>query len=344
MTRRAFITAVVTAVIAVVLNPISVLVGYYLSKSLAAPKLSIAYITPVVQTESLVLDKTLVMNLLNPRTPGPPTISSTLIPIYAKAGNFQCVEQLTSSLSLDCAGFIRTTVQDNLEILNTQDKQIKDDIRVVSTWDGRTPLSLPPLYLPGMTLGPIDFAFMESRQKDSAVASLRQMDRTFDSTIKVDTALLAALNSFLSQKPTRTGIIFRIGILNSGDSDGVIFPNATLAFLQNRQVKLINVAPSNGSDMPPSVVANLGSLPGSPVVPSVAAPSVASTPPPVIPYNVVHAHSFVELTMGVDTIKTPLDDQKSLQSAVEHESQERFTVSLRSSGSSPISAEANLPG
>jgi len=192
-----------------------------------------------------------------------------------------------------------------------------------------------------MTPAPIDFAFIESRDKNPGVASLRQMEKAFDNTIKVDSALLDTLNSFLSRKPTRTGIIFRIGILNSGDSDGVIFPNATLAFLQNRQVKLINVAPSNGSDVLPSLAPSPGTLS---VVPGLAAPTVASASPPVIPFNVVHAHSFVELTMGVDPIKTPLDDQKSLQSAVEHESQERFTVILISSGSSSISGEANLPG
>jgi len=123
-----------------------------------------------------------------------------------------------------------------------------------------------------------------------------------------------------------------VGVLNSGDSDGVIFPNASLSFLQNIEVKLIGLAASRVSPYEPPTA-----LP--PPLP-VEAPSgyVAA------PFNVVRAHSFLELTLGIDAINTPAGTQEPLLSAVEHESQERFTIVLKSSSSKPIAGESNLPG
>src|SRR5260221_11553421 len=46
-------TAIVTTLIAIALNPISIIIGYYLSQSLQAPKLEINYVEPEYVLEPL---------------------------------------------------------------------------------------------------------------------------------------------------------------------------------------------------------------------------------------------------------------------------------------------------
>lgn len=180
MTRGAFITAVVTAVMAIALNPISIFIGYYLSKSLAAPKLSIQYITPVVQTEPLALDKSVVTHLTNPSVPLP------IMPAYADPYS-QCTAQFRSfSLSLDCAKFYQTRVQQDLDALKSRQQTVQEDIRAVSAWNGETPLSLPVLYLPGEQ--PLEFPYMPKAEKGSTLALLHQWDKVFDKAIQLNNA------------------------------------------------------------------------------------------------------------------------------------------------------------
>ena len=282
MPRSVPITQIGTAIITMLITtPISILIGYYLSKSLAAPKLSIEYITPVVLPQPLTLDKTIVKQLIL-HTSGPPVF----LPNQG-IEQYQCAEQLRSFLSLGCAKYYQANLQDNLSILNGKYEEINRDIKAISAWDGSKPLSLPPLQL---LIGSYMYLpWMPIADKERVMTVLRQNDKDYENTIQLDTALLSNVDSVLSKGSKRTGVAFNIGILNSGDFDGVIFPNATLSFLRNKQVSLV-VNQLSHTDS----------------------------------YNVVHAHSFIELTMDVDGIKTPPEDQSSLQSAVEHESQERY--------------------
>jgi hypothetical protein len=49
--------ALIGTLIAIALNPVSIFVGYYLSKTLAAPKLKIQYASATIQLDPLLLDQ-----------------------------------------------------------------------------------------------------------------------------------------------------------------------------------------------------------------------------------------------------------------------------------------------
>jgi hypothetical protein len=191
MPRSAPITQIGTAIITMLITtPISILIGYYLSKSLAAPKLSIEYITPVVLTEPLTLENTIVQQLIL-HTSGPPVFLPN-----PGIEQYQCAEQLRSSLSLGCTKYYQANLQDNLRILSAKHEEINRDIKAISAWDGSKPLSLPPLYLPIGT--DLYFPWMPIADKERVITVLRQNDKDYENTIQLDTALLSNVDSLLS--------------------------------------------------------------------------------------------------------------------------------------------------
>jgi len=181
MSRGAFITAVVTAVIALALNPVSILVGYYLSKSLAAPKLTIEYIKPIVQTEALLLDKSTITKMADALVSGYPAL------INEDPSDYECSsEPVYNSISFKCADAFQKSIPDNIDGLNEQAEQLKLDIKAVSAWNGKTALSLPTLYFTGEQ--PFDFAFLNFSEKNADIAFLNEKLAAIETTVNLDKA------------------------------------------------------------------------------------------------------------------------------------------------------------
>ncbi|HKV56550.1 MAG TPA: hypothetical protein VJN94_18085 [Candidatus Binataceae bacterium] len=303
--------AIVTTAVAIALNPLMVMVGYYSSKMLAAPKLSVEYATAVVETAPFALDK-----------------SITALPIlqdiqqfspygaFGAPGTFEpCDHQFTSgSLTAECVTQFRTIVQQSLQSIDFSLSYIKRNREAIEQWDGKSDLSLSPLILPNMN-EPLEVTARNDRKL--AISLLRDNEVSIADIRKELTDFQDKLQVFVSAPIRRTGkVSFRVGVLNSGDSDGVIFPSASLSFHDSK------LTLHNGS------------------LASMMAPYVA--PFPGVAFNVVRAHSFNEISFVLDDALTPPGAQNEWRSLVTGGVQEKFTIELKTSAR-PISGGGWLP-
>jgi hypothetical protein len=85
-------TALLTTLIAIALNPISIVIGYYLSQSLQAPKLEISYVEPEYGLE--------------PLKPSPALLAAWNRDPYFRDDVYQDVQ----SVNPNCRGWISETV------------------------------------------------------------------------------------------------------------------------------------------------------------------------------------------------------------------------------------------
>src|ERR1019366_4671559 len=126
----------------------------------------------------------------------------------------------------------------------------------------------------------------------------------------------SALTSFLAglhrldqmQNTPRTGkVTFRVGILNNGDADGAVFPDAIVIVIDA----------------------------------SVPVISRASVDDKTGKYTVIKAHSFEEVPFEVNDAKTEKDTFTKWQGLIKKEAQEKFSITLRSP--KELSSDGRLP-
>ena len=306
-------SAFIGAIAAVVLSPLSLAIGYYSSKALSAPKLSVEYIAPSVETETLKIDKSafswpqLQQTMMIAQSPS--------VGMYDAAFEACQREAEAGAISLSCATELSAKLKQALQFLDFENNIIDSDVQTIAAWDGRSDLSITPIYLPTMS----DSLEVLARQdKRLTINMLRDYERQFADARKVAEAFESALKTFAEAAPVRTGkVTFRVGVLNSGDSDGVVFPSAKLT--------------CQGSEL------QLRATNGSPYFSAVPAPSVPSSA-----YNVVRSHSFTEILLEINDAVTPPDAQNSWRALVKAQSQDEFTIQLKTSGS-PVTGKGRLP-
>ena len=139
--------ALIGTLIVIALNPISIFVGYYLSKALAAPKLKIQYANATVQLEPLLLDPDAFAGITR----------------YPLLQNY-----LDRQLSRGCEGWIRNrklrrsciaesivVVKQFSDTIEFESSTIKSNMDTIANWTADSELVLRPLALPGIGDTPI---------------------------------------------------------------------------------------------------------------------------------------------------------------------------------------------
>ncbi|MGH7837688.1 MAG: hypothetical protein ACREQC_07675 [Candidatus Binataceae bacterium] len=310
---RPWRAALVTSLVSISLTPLAAMVGYYSGKVLAAPKLSIQYATPVIETAPLAIDKSMgqtVQQIIRGSEATAPYVGGN--PFFQS----QCVQELGSaSVSLDCANQFRAGMPQLLDSMDFEKNLMERDRQAIEAWNGKTEIALTPLYLPELGESLEASAY---NNKQGTINILRNYENSISDQHKAGVTLLATLSDFVAAPAKRTGkVSFKVGVLNSGDSDGVIFPSATLSS-HNFDLTLRNTPPFTPF------------------------PYAAVNPTTNGSFNVVRAHSFSEVDFVVDDTKTLPVAQDSWRSAVKSGTQEDFTIQLTTSGR-PIGGKGQLP-
>jgi hypothetical protein len=309
--NRPWRAAFITTIVSISLTPLAAMVGYYSSKALAAPKLSVQYADAIPETAPLTIDKSLgqvVRHIIE--SSEQPSAFPAASP-YFEPG---CVQQLGSgSVALDCAKQFRAGIPQLLDSMDYYKSVLVQDRQAIEAWDGRSELSLTPLYLP-------EFQSLEeaaASNKPATINVLHNNEKLITDERVSAVSLMATLSDFIGAPEKRTGkVSFKVGVLNSGDSDGVIFPSAKLS-AHNFDVSLRNTSPF------------------------VAAPWSGNFNPNGS-FNVIRAHSFLEVNFIVDETKTLPSAQDSWRAAVKNGTQDDYTIELKTSGS-PIVGKGQLP-
>jgi hypothetical protein len=306
-------SAFIGALIAIVLSPLSLVVGYYSSKYLAAPKLSVQYIVPVVDTEHMTFDAKLTSLM--------PPVQQTLAMSQMQLGAYDpslqgCNQQFENgSLDLACAIRFRTKLKAAEKTLDYQNDLIEKDRSTIAAWDGKSELVIMPLMFPEAG-EPLDELARENPK--AAIGKLRDYEKAFSKDHDMIETVTAQLDAFVAATPKRTGnVTFKVGVLNSGDSDGVIFPDAGLS-------------------------CHVSDLKLQSTISAVQSAFLLSSPSPASPFSVVREHSFSEITLELNSTVSRPQDQQNWASLVKSGTQEEFTIELKTS-TSPISRKGILP-
>lgn len=288
-------TAIATTLIAIALNPISIVLGYYLGQSLRAPRLKIEYVTIDAETILLTVDDSALS----------PVRQNTMLATSLGAKlPYSCRGWLKEGkISEDCVTPAIQSVEELLEQASFEERILTDNVKALEKWDGESELILRPIVLPQMIGQSLNSVARQNKETASDIlkSSLSSTKDRIDEIKKLHEALRTLS---ISGTPKRTGkVSLQVGVLNSGGSDGVIFPEANLKFVDT------SIVLHRGKDRT---------------------------------YTVVKSHSFEELNLTVDEGGSKKDALEKWRGLVKNHQQESFVVALKGSSES-LQISGRLP-
>jgi len=289
--------ALITTLISIALSPFAILAGYYVGKVLSSPRLTIQYVRADPERESLKI-RTDVLQV-----------------IQSDLGLAAMVKEKVSS---DCGTWIsdgkltRTCLSETLNALDQlagvvsfEEKIATDNITAITSWNPQTELVLVPILVPGVESQHI--TELARQDKKRAV----EIFRGYVKALELKRSELNTLKTELRQldpKTQRTGrVTFRVGVLNAGDADGVVFPDATLAVIDMKIPLLRKASPEDRDGK----------------------------------FTVIKAHSFEDVPFEVNEGRSEREALSKWQDLVKKETQEKFTIILKSPGE--FDKEGRLP-
>ena len=276
----------ITVLISIALNPISIFFGYYIGKTLEAPKLSIQYAEVIVEIKSVLVSKTVLA----------PIQGNLLIrQLLDRNISFSCDDFLKDRrIDHECFNDILSGIDQTLEVFEFEKTQILPIIEKIEAWTPGNDLLVPLMVIPGLTEKPIQHYVVEDKQ-----GTLNALKGYMNSSAERQKELIALKtdveNLESNKKKERTGKAeLVVGILNSGDSDGVVSPSGKLIFGSSELI----VGKENSD------------------------------------FSVVKAHSFANLKFKIDTELSSRKSLKKWESLLINYNQEAFEVSIESPSSS----------
>jgi hypothetical protein len=184
----------------------------------------------------------------------------------------------------------------------TQRGSIEQNISVIKEWAPGHELVLTYVSIPDLNEPSQEVAM---RSKASALAILQSTLKSYD---PIDTALKDLIDAITrigaGENSSRTGeATFAVGVLNAGDSDGVIYPDVTVQF--------------GDSSLMAKATRNEG-------------------------YTVIEGHSFARIDLTIDEKGTKGGDLEKWRALLKNRHQEEFSVQLTGS-SGVLLKEGRLP-
>lgn len=285
--------ALVAALVSLALNPISIFLGYYLGQTLQRPKLSIEYVRAEPEEEKIpiadeplkkIRRNLLVMQILDSKLP------------------FRCDDwPREGKIDTDCIEPSIEAMNGLLDALGFEIEAVTSNLQAIEAWTPESELVVQPMIMPGVG-EPLQV--IARRDKATAIEILKSFTQSAESRKTELEDLRSEILRIKEEKSARTGgVVFKAGVLNSGDSDGVVFPTAHVNFGDS---KLVLDRDKDES------------------------------------YTVIKAHSFSEIALSLDEEKTQTGAIDKWKALVLNRQQEEFTLNLTGPGS-PMSLKGRLP-
>jgi len=291
--------ALIAAVVAILFNPVSAGVGYFVAKGLEAPKLKIEYINVLVQTEPLVLpaqifsklkdDPGLLNDLRSIRFQG--HVQYNITNTYEDCEN--CFKE--DRFSRRCVENLSAQLEDARDAYKSQGQYLQENITALEMREVGRDAEIRPMQIFGESI----YALIK-KDREGALRALKSTKKQLDVWIEILNSVLVEFNKFMSlESVPRTGqVVFLVGILNHGDSDGVIYPEASLSFGDS------------------SISLRKGD--------KVVRPFNSDSP-----YLVIKSHSFEEVIFVVDEAGSVTGSLNKWRSLVQNRVQESFSLTAK---------------
>jgi hypothetical protein len=295
--------ALLSALIAIALNPVGIAVGYFVGKWLQGPRLSIkkVIVDPSIEAN---LPPELVNTLNNLEQGSPNTPLWRLSPEERK--NFY-----SGALSSEMIIFVTSDAEIYKGLLLSDKKNAEDNLKIVEGWKRGEPLVVHRISILNE-----EELHSESPQQ-IAERSPKALSGIYSSALDdINSRLdqLALLLDFLKKNAhNRSGDAFvKVGVLNSGDSEGVVYPEAVLTSAAGE----IDLEASQ----PPTFIAGVTDTGG---------------------YVVVPAHSFRQINYHVSA-SSRSDARDNWRKLIKASSPGEITVEIHT-GSGSFRGGGNLP-
>jgi hypothetical protein len=223
--------SLITTLVAICLNPISAAVGYYMNHALQKPKLQVEYVNTTYIVANHTIDPEKVQLLTTDESLAA-NIRGSLTQMKGQSDE-PCVGWLDGMEWLDeCRPRVEEVLNGLMNADRAESKALHANIKALKAWRGKEPLSLVPTQL-----SPPQLVMMQARNDrqgtiDMLQGPLSQLDRQIDA-LQTFTASLEAAQKL---DTPRTGAAeLTVGVLNSGDSDGIL-SNRAIARFNGREI------------------------------------------------------------------------------------------------------------
>jgi hypothetical protein len=219
----------IATVISVLLNPVGVGLGWYLSHVLERPKLQVEYVNPIYEVEMPAFDGGLMDSLRANRD-----VVSRLREVLARNNaNTDCRRWLDGATwNGDCLAIVSDSARGVRDMSDAAANVLAANIKALEKW---SPAKEMPDLEPVPGLEQISFNIFARHDKQMAISTMRGYQRTAQRSVEQLDPLIRELERIEKSEGTRTGKVHADnGILNAGASDGVVPPKATLIFRGNR--------------------------------------------------------------------------------------------------------------
>jgi len=220
--RKAFIVAL----IGIACSPISAGLAWYASHALQAPRFEVVDVTFGIWTENHKIEPAVLKKIQS----NPSLLVTLKQELTGAEGGEECIVWMDGKpWQNSCQDAVTRSVTKLQNIIDAVIPDLEWNINMLQRWTGPpAPLELRPIPLDTLRIA---FATAH-QQRDSALTQFRGQ-LALSRRDKKDVDVLAQWLRKMADNPDtpRTGDIdFNVKLLNSGDSDGVIRPEATLKF------------------------------------------------------------------------------------------------------------------
>ncbi|WP_153798488.1 hypothetical protein [Foetidibacter luteolus] len=219
--------AIIGGAIAILLSPISIVIAYYLGQRLDAPKLEI---TNVEQ----IFDYKKQEKLFLPDSISNPIKSNQQVILLLEQEALEDVATYDSLDNVDAKDMVVGLGNVKGKLLFSR-KALETNLERVRAWDGKSEIQLTAVDLANY-LGNRSLEDLVTTNRNQAINILSNFINTINDRVREIDTYIQYIKPYSQTKmdSIRTGsVVFKVGILNSGNTDAVAFPKCQVNFNSN---------------------------------------------------------------------------------------------------------------
>jgi hypothetical protein len=220
--RKTFITTLV----AICLNPVSAAVGYYMNHILQKPRLQIEYVSENYFVENHKISAKILGELQKDQRLKA-SLRESLMRVQQQ-GDPDCLSWLDGAdWSDECIDRVESVAAGIMNTTTVEVEALQSNIDALKDWTPPAPLNL----IPNGTVQYELLTIQAQKDKQGAINMLQRPSEVLSREVSALKDLAGIFPSMRQSETPRTGDLeLVVGVLNSGDSDGVIANRATLTF------------------------------------------------------------------------------------------------------------------
>lgn len=249
----AFLTtrnALIATVIALAFNPISVIIGYLVSKALSKPIINIEFVNPIIGHKDIMLEQDIVSDIRVHKDAFDKITHYYLIETWGKSKNPDFAQNFLKEIA--GLGVVASVLRDGKISFDLIESAMRNKSLILSEYDTKIQLikdNLEKLSHQQVfdssvlkTVPDFKIEILDEAGKIGPKAAYDVVEKWLEKANQEKMALeriFSSLSALLQTGKERSGeISFEVGLLNSGDTDGVIYPEGDL-YIGERRLKTI---------------------------------------------------------------------------------------------------------